>query len=889
MRKLLSIIFVSLISYTQAQSQPSGSTDFAEICKERNDYFNRLGKNAPGYKQFKRWEWYHSTRLGAGGKLVDQQQLKRKALAESFNMVTKSGISQQAHTGDWSLIGPANVNSENRGIGRVNRIAFHPTNVNKLYLATATGGLWVTENAGTSWQSYTDGIPNLNLSGVVVDYTNPNIIYILTGDADSYFSGARGQFKYGKATSGILKSTDGGLTWRKTGFDWNVQDDILGYKLMIHPTDPSILLVATNDGIYRTSNGGNTWVRETQNNTYFDIEFKPGDPSVVYASGITSSNIVFYKSTDAGDTFSETFSTPRLMGADGLNATNRSSIAVTPANSNYVYMLCGPATAVGQFTGVFRSTTSGDNFSLRTNTPNILGRSSLGQDGVDQESYDLALVVSPVNTNILISGGIALWTSANGGSSFGWQDPALNAASYYHGDIHDIVYHPLNNSIVYMCGDGGIYRSTNNGDDWVDLNNNLAITQYYKIATNPSFGLGGIENVMIGGTQDNGTNMRGIIGGSGFSLIKGADGMDCYIDPDNPSTFVVSIQDGEFYFSTDGGASFGFECNPNSLSNFGLNVSSSWCTPVAEITGGNNAFIMGYSIAVKATKLGSTTIFTSLNRPARTFVKTSRSNANVIFLGDNDDNGPSPLATNYVNRSLDGGVSFTNIFNESNIGGSRRVTDLSFDPADPDKIWMSFGGFDPFQPARVIFSLDGGRNWLDISGSLPLVPVNCIIYDPSSGANNGVYIGTDIGVFYRNNTLGDWIPFSNNLPVVEVTDLEIHQGIGMLRAGTYGRGIWESSLYSNCVTSLVLSPSNTAEHQPYFFQASQTIGSTAAHSGAGTNVFYNAGNSVSFTPGFSANASGGNIVQAKIGPCSGGVPIGIYKAGNSRGRGVLVE
>jgi hypothetical protein len=891
MQKLLSGLFILLLSSPALFAQMDTTNDFNKITSLANEYYTKNGEKAPGYKQFKRWEWYYSTRLGANGKLINNQLLNQQALqTSSVNRGQRDNV-VEANTGDWVSIGPTFVNSPNHGIGRTNRIAFHPTNQNKLYLASATGGLWISDNAGASWDCYTDGIPNLCLSGVAVDHSSPNIIYILTGDADSYFGGARGQFKYGKASTGVLKSYDGGNTWQKTGLEWLETDQVLGYKLIMHPTNSSILLVATNDGIFRTTNGGTTWTNIESNTYFFDIEFKPGNPSVVYASGRMNGpygdSILVNKSINAGQSFYRTFIKKTELNAAGGPSMNRSSLAVTPANNNYVYLLCGPATdSLGEFHGVFRSTDDGESFTNRATTPNILGRSSIGVDGEDQESYDLAMAVSTTNANSILTGGIALWRSSNGGITYTYGDPYINSSSYYHGDIHDIVYHPLNNNIVFMCSDGGLYRSNDNGNNWYHLNQGLQVTQYYKIATNPLSG-GSLENIMIGGTQDNGTNLRSSGGGSIFTMIAGSDGMDCVIDPDNTSTYVVSAQNGYFQRSTNNGTSFEFMCNEEYLRDqWGINVASSWCTPLAEITGSNFSYFLGYSRLIRASKIGSSYIFTPTWGSGKSFVKTSASNPNYVFWGDNNV-GEYSIKNNEVRRSTNGAVTGEVIIDEYNDEGARKITDLAFVHNNPDRIWITYGGYNA--TLKVKYSNDGGSTWNNITGSLPNVPINCIVYDNNSGSNNGIYIGTDIGVFYRNNTLGDWIPFSNNLPVVEVTDLEIHEAAGLLRAGTYGRGIWETTLYNNCAASLSLTTANTAPHQPYYFQTSQTITSTALHSGVGVNVFYKAGNAITLSPGFTATATNGNVIKAFIGPCDGGVPGLVQKKVNKKLKGVLVE
>ena len=880
MKKKIFLYCITLLFFKISDAQSNISRNFYQMSREANEYFNSPGKKKAGYKQFKRWEWYYSTRMGPGGKLVDNDALNQKALRNITNPVLNS---QQSNTGSWTSVGPSTVSSADYGIGRANRIAFHPTNPNILYVAGATGGLWISQDAGVSWNSYSEGIPDMSLSGVAVDYTNPSIIYILTGDADSYFGGARGQFAYGKSSIGVLKSYDGGFTWYHMGLRWSQTDEVLGYKLVMNASNPSILMVATNRGIYRTTNGGNTWDSTNTTQHFYDIESNPANSSVVYASGRSSTFIHVLKSTDAGQTFNETFALPMQQDGGGKNSENRTALAVSPANSNYVYLMAGPATGTGTFNGVYRSTNQADSFTQRAISPNILGRSSLGLDSVDQENYDLCMAVSATNVNNVAFGGIKLWTSTNGGSGFSYHQEIVSASNYYHGDIHDLAYHPLNNGILYMCSDGGVYRSFDNGSSWLSINNNLQITQYYKISANPSSG-GGKENVIIGGTQDNGTNKRSIAGGSSFSKISGSDGMDCVIDPDNTNVYVTSAQDGVFYYSNDAGSTFEDICDTTILKNaLGVTVKSFWLTPVAEITGNSTQFIFGYKPVVKATRIGAGSYaFQNLGYSGRSFVKTARGNANRIYIGDNKSLGTDK---NAVYTSTDGGTNFVSVYFESSHNG-KPVTDLAFDPNNGNRMWLTFGGY--FATNKVLFSSNGGDNggsWTDITGSLPNVPVNCIVYDGNNSAIDAIYIGTDIGVFYRDNNLGDWIPFSNSLPVVEITDLEIHPTTGLLRAGTYGRGIWETSLYSSCSANITLSTSNTTIYQPYYFQASQTISSTALHLGTGADVFYKAGTEITLSPGFVSSADGTNVFRGFIAPCGGGVPTGRQNVI----RGVIVD
>ncbi len=867
MKKLFVLFLVSMaIIHLNLSAQIDKGKNFYQIAETMNRHFKNEGKDAAGYKQFKRWEWYYSTRIGKDGLLVDNAGLNKKAyLSGGINRRINTN-SPAANSGAWVPLGPSYINSTGKGIGRANRLAFHPTDANTLFLATASGGLWKTTNAGTNWYPLTDGIPNLCMSGVAVHPSNGNIIYILTGDADA--GGGGNNPPVGKYSSGVLKSYDGGLNWTYTGLQWSETQNYLAYKLVIHPTNPEVLLVVTNKGIFRTSDGGANWVSSNTGFYFCDIEFKPGDPSIMYTAGHYNDgtgDVNLYKSTDHGVSFSVSSTIASHYGSNNLN---RVALAVSPANANYVYALVGPAAGAGVFRGIYRSTNQGVSFTLRTQTPNILGRAMAGDDDEHQSTYDLCMVISPTNINTIATGGIRLWTSINGGTTMVAHNENVSTSNYYHGDLHDLIYHPLNNNLLYMIGDGGIYKSTDDGDSWNDANGTgLQITQYYKIGTDVSNVINS-QNIMIGGNQDNGTNKRGSAGGSVFIRLDGSDGMDCYIDPDGNANYIWSKQNGIVIKSYSSGLTDVPVCSPGSIN---YTPEATWCTPIAEVTGNTTEFFIGYKPLTLVTDIAGVFSFQPFYHggggavSGKTFVRTARGNASRVYAGDNDMSGGG---TQRAYTSSNKGVSWTEIY-----AGYSEVpfTDLTFNADNGSEMWLSFGGYDASK--KVMYSNNGGSSWTNVTGSLPNVPVNCIVFDDNNGSPGGaIYIGTDIGVFYKDNNLGDWIPFSNGLPVVEVTDLEIHHTEGLLRAGTYGRGIWQTSLYSNCVANLTLNSGNTSTNEPYYFQASNTINSTAFHAGTGANVFYKAGVEMQLTPGFHAIGSVANVFRGYIGPCGGGVP-----------------
>jgi hypothetical protein len=787
-------------------------------------YFEGKDKGrGSGYKQWKRWEYLHQNRLSPDGKVINVTAKTLESYLEHKEQYSPGGImAPNATNGYWTSIGPTsytNVAGWNPGIGRVNVIAFHPSNSSIFWIGMPAGGLWRTNNGGSAWTPLTDGMPQLGVSGIAVNHSNTNTVYILTGDGDG-----------GDTQSiGVLKTTNGGTTWYSTGLTWAVTDFVRGYKLVMHPTNTNMLFAVTTQGIYKTTNGGTTW-NQVLSGSYRDIEFKPNDPTIVYVSGTST----FHRSLDTGETWTQ-ITTGMPTGC------TRIAIAVSPANANYVYLFGGPATAVGAYKGFYLSTNSGGSFSVRSTTPNLLGYSSTGNDASHQTTYDLAMAVSGTSSAQVIVGGINTWTSTNWGTSWtisSWWDTRGNTIGYTHADIHDLAVNPLNN-YLYCCSDGGIFRSTNFGDTWTDLTNGITNTQWYRIAGIPTN-----SNLLIGGTQDNGSNRWA--GGSSMQHIQGADGMDCMIDHSNSNILYYSRQNGILVKSTNGGATFTI-IQPSGST-------GAWVTPYIMNPSNSSVIYGGYSDVYKSTNGG--TSWTNTGVDGRSAMAMGTSNTSRIYAA----NGTS------IWRSDDAAGTWTSI--SAGLPGIG-ITFIAVNPDNSNDVFVTVGQY--FAGQKVYRSTNGGANWTNISGTLPNTVVNCIAYEDTNGApDDALYIGTDIGVYYRNNTIGDWIPYMNGLPTVPVFDLEINKEANLIRAGTFGRSIWSSDLYTGCPASYFLTQANDPGNPNYtgfqYYEASNTISSSRIITGGvGTDVTYKAGNSVTLLEGFHARE--GNLFVATRGPC----------------------
>lgn len=862
MKKFVPLLFVvQIIFFLQAYSQEK-PVNFLQYREQQNEYFEKKGTDKGGYKQWKREEWYMMYRIGAKGELLQQDSLRYKAVNEVNQRFAASRTSgTESYSGNWTSIGPSSVASGDKGIGRTNGIAFHPADNNILFLATASGGLWKTTNGGITWGCLTEGIPNQSLTSVCVNYNNPNILYILTGDADAALG--TGAFNSGTSrfSTGVLKSFNGGLTWSVTGLSFPEINFVRAYKMIMHPQNPDILFVIADNKLYKTTNGGIAWSEmfESQNDGYlYDIELKPGDPNTVYMSAERK----FYQSTDGGQTFSNPFTLPRVPFNSAFDY-SRTGIAVSPANPSRVYLLAGPTITTGTgstFRGLYLSANSGNTFTQQSNSPSPFNNAPDGDR--DQSDYDFSIAVSNTSADRVVMGGIRIYRSVNGGATISFI--AENTTDkIYHVDIHNLVFQPGTNRL-FACTDGGLYFSDDEGLTWADRNGDLRITQYYRFSNTPS------GNIAIGGTQDNGTN-RKINTSLSFTQILGSDGMDCAIHPTNSNIMYATTQNGALFKSVNGGGTMTNLLE--SASNF------PWVSPLLlDPTNPDIIYFFRNSMG-KSVNGGSSWTFTNYTsgqvswRILGASISISAQNPQVVYLGlyvYSSNTEPSPLFS-VLFKSTNGGSDWT-VIHLPSFSGLRAITSIETNPDNSNEVWVSLGGFN--EGNKVFRSLDGGASWTNMSGTLPNVSVNCIAFEDNNGAPGGaVYVGTDIGIFYRNNNLGDWIPFSNGIPVVEVTDLQILKTENKIRAATYGRGLYESAIYSSCPATITFTTFNQAVNIPYYHTAGGSIISTAQVTGAGALVTYKAGNFISLQPGFIAEAASGAFFGAIIGSCEiGGLP-----------------
>jgi photosystem II stability/assembly factor-like uncharacterized protein len=754
-KKLVLAIITIMLFQGKIQSQKwtqmlnDTNANYYDIVKEFENYWkDRPYEKGKGYKAFKRWQWFTEPRVYPTGnmKLASRgyayEQYQNFLKNNPHQRLSQAQAASSSTTANWTALGPFG-SPVGGDAGRLQVIRVHPTNPNMIYVGAAAGGFWMSNNGGVSYTTTTNQLASLGVSDIAINLINPSIIYISTGDKDAGDT----------HSTGVLKSIDGGLTWTQTGLLWTTSQQRRIYRLLINPLNPNTLIAATSVGIYRSLNAGQTWSL-VQNGFFVDAEYRPNDTTTVYAVD----NGYLYRSTNGGNTFNSVSFT--------VNPTfSRLSLAVTPANNNYVYVLASANN--NGFGGLYRSTNSGTNFSLMSSTPNIFDWSTNGSGIGGQGWYDIAIDASPTNANEIVAGGVNSWKSTNGGANWTLNTHWTGSGGrpYVHADLHCVYY--TTGSTIYLGTDGGIARSTNNGSTYQTINGNMNIAQIYRLglsASNPAR--------IITGHQDNGSNLSN---GTSWSSIYGGDGMDCFIDWNNNNILVASTQNGGFTRSTNGGSGWSSIIS-------GLTGNAPWLSPIVQDPNSSNTYYCGYQKVYKITF------------PAFTWTPISNFNASM------DEIKVSPLNSNTIIasssgtiwRTTNGGTTWS-IITGAVAGAGAQITDICMDNQNPNNIFATVSGY--VNGNKVYKTNDGGITWINYSTGLPNIPVNCIVYANNSA--QGVYIGTDVGVYYREASMSSWIPFFNGLPNVIVSDLEIYYPTGKLRAATYGRGVWETEVYSS--------------------------------------------------------------------------------------------
>ncbi|MDZ4745720.1 MAG: T9SS type A sorting domain-containing protein [bacterium] len=704
-------------------------------------------------KQFRRWEWFWEARQTPDGGFPSSLQYATEA-AKVNRRKMEPDVQAQA---TWVELGPTgpssvSVNGGWNGIGRVNCVEISRTNPDLMFLGSAQGGIWKSVDAGSNWTAVNVPIlPTFGVSDIAIAASNSNIIYVATGDANASIPGVVSNlpgFSYG-----VIKSVDGGTTWTTTGLTMTAESNNLVARLWVDPRNADIVVAATYTGIRRTTDGGATWNQVSNSAFYRDLVGNIDQPDILHAATSSrSGGAAIFRSIDNGLTWTLTKS---------VAAAQRIRLAVSRADANLVMGLAALASNSG-FEGIYKSTTQGATYDKVAGSKNLLGWSSSGNDVGGQGQYDLALEIHQSNANHVFVGGVNIWRSTNAAGAFTLSAHNNgNGAPWVHADQHYLKCHP-SRDIIYACHDGGIARSTNKGVSWTDISKGLKIQQYYALATSSVN-----TNITIAGAQDNGTTLSS--NGTSFVHVLGGDGMDNAIDPENPTIMYGSSQYGNFSRSMNSGFNWDFIANAQRLGE----PAGSWVTPIVTHPKTTGMVYVGYTNVHMSDNYGSNWEKIS-NFPQDDLIRhlaVAPSDDQYIYAGFNSS----------VKYTTNGGQTWQA---QSGIGGGY-IQDVQVHPIDAKRWWVTYGGY----ISTKIVEVKNGIVTNITGAGLPNVPCNAVYYQ--RGSPGRLYVGTDVGVFFKDDGSTSWSPFGNGMPTTIVTDISFITPTSKLRVATYGRGIWE--------------------------------------------------------------------------------------------------
>lgn len=700
--------------------------------------------------------------------------------------------------GAWAPIGPGPLNSGGSSgmvSGRIAGIAAHPTDPQTIYIAAAGGGVWKTTNGGTTWVPLTDTQATTTMGCIAIAPSNPQVVYAGTGEANNSLDSNFGR--------GILVSVDGGANWTRRTGPGNIFNNsrLTCSKIVVDPTNANIayaaianqgnngIFSAGTTGIYKTTDGGITWLNVTsangKSNTYpwSDVAIDQNNPAIIYASiGYIFGNAVngIYKSVDSGATWTLLNAANAPVGA----SFGRISLAISKLNAaNVMYGAAEDNTVSSGLARFVRSDDAGLSFSTLT-SPNFMGA---------QGWYDQSLMVDPTASATAYATG-ASSTSASmirtitSGNVWTAYTTGTNGVSP-HVDHHAMAFDA--NGKLLDGNDGGIYRLEDPTTlTWTNLNGNLATIQFQGIGMHPTN-----PNIAIGGSQDNGTEVYS--GSMTWTETDGGDGGWAKFSQTNGQIAYHQIPTGSFgsnFFrvSTNGGASW---VTRTSTIVGDQGVQQFYAPFVVDPSNGDRV-LYGTNRVWETTNEGTT--WTPLGVVNTAGWNPSGGNVNAIGLA------PSDVNTIYAAPHASGSFGNTNIYvttdhgatwNARNLPVGAQVSDIQVDPTVPLTAYATTSSFNA--TSNVWKTVDGGANWTNISGDLATVtacacavPVWSLQIDK---LNNRIYIGAEDGVYVTANGGTNWTRFGTGLPNGQVFQIELNPTLQVLGAGIHGRGMWKAS------------------------------------------------------------------------------------------------
>jgi photosystem II stability/assembly factor-like uncharacterized protein len=694
----------------------------------------------------------------------------------------------------WRSIGPALTS------GRIADLAVVESNKDIVYVATATGGAWKTTNGGTTWEPIFENGATASLGDVTVAPTNPNLVWLGTGEPWNARSSSFG--------NGVYKSEDGGKSWKHMGLE---ETRHIG-RILIHPKNPDIVYVAAlgalwgsnaERGVYKTEDGGQSWSKLlyiSPHTGVVDLDLDPRDPDRLYAAAFQRErrNWSFlgggpegglYKTEDGGKNW------VKLSNGLPEGEVGRIGISVCRSEPDTVYAVVDAA----ERGGVFRSNDRGASWERRTEK--VSTRWGYGQVRCDPGSPERVYVLD-TRTH----------TSEDGGRTF----HNRLAATGVHVDHHALWIDPADSNHLILGNDGGLYFSQDRGASWRFVTN-LPVAQFYTVAVD----LQEPYYYVYGGTQDNnsfggpsGTRSSDGITNEDWFMTVGGDGFYVQIDPTDPTVVYTESQYGRLVrFDTRTGERRLIQPQPPRGSSEAEpeKYRWNWSSPLAISLHDPKTIYFAANKVFKSANRGDTwkVISPDLTQQLdqyelplqgkqwpRTAIALHQGTADYGNISSFSESarkaGLLAVGTDdgLIQVSRNDGESWTRIDKFPGVPPRTYVSRVLWSAASEGTLFATFDGhrdmnFKPY----LLKSADYGASWSSIAGDLPdFGPLKVIVEHPRNPRL--LFVGTEFGVFVSVSGGENWVPLKNNLPTVPVHDMVIHPRENDLVLGTHGRGFW---------------------------------------------------------------------------------------------------
>ncbi len=752
-KKLIAVVSISLIAtlgFGQEKSYKWMMDDinynFYEVVDSAEVYFDKNGTGkGSGWKGYQRWKNENESKYFPSGDRLNAYDL---GAIESYRNVSNGRVNKhgKALENGWEELGPWDANNITSHYSPgIGRVETFWVNPSN------TDQIFLGSRSGGFWRT-SDGGKNwenttdtLVVSGVESLSVNPS-------DNNDILIAAR---QGGNAnTHGLFRSSDGGTTWFETKFNpLATSFGGLGrnhriYKIAFHPTRTGIIYIGTSNGMYLSKDNLQTWTLVfSGRNT--DMEFHPTNPARIYAYDYYQSDRNYLKySNDTGKTWNNS-----ALIADNNNA--KLHIAVSPSAPNNVY--------VASTNGVWRSKNQGAFFTFLSNP----------------DESCLGFAVSDLDVKNMIYGYVDTEASTDEGQTFKQVTKWSNRnAAYVHADIRTA---ECLNGVFYLGTDGYLAKSSDNGTTWTRLNDGTAIREFYAVGLSQS-------NIYanIAGSQDNGTS---ILKEAGWVEWNGGDGMEGIVQPLNSDWMIGSWQYGSRNITRNGGQTRTSVGNPRRGSG-----QADWEAPL--LLDPLNHFRLYHfadSIFVSDDFGVSWEFYSAPNIGLVKDADIAQNNSDIIAISRNST----------IRLTQDGGKTWTDI--RSNLP-NYSVTDIAFHPLKDSTLVVTYNRHQR-DNQKVFISHDLGQSWQNITYNLGDMPLRTVTMDQSDSSY--IYVGGEIGVYYKSMNANSWTLYNDQLPNVTVKDLEIHHGSNTLRAASWGRGLWENTTIAKASYPRILQVSTT--------------------------------------------------------------------------------